>query len=410
MTEDEAHRNVGGPGYSPIVRSMSVAERRARVGVRHRLAAANRSDDVDEIVRSMVVLHATDPATVFLSVAARSLTAEPGHVEKALYEDRTLLRMLAMRRTMFVAPLDLVPALQASCGDGLAHKQRRTYAGYLEKFGAVDGDVAAWWAEVEAETHAALLTRGAATGAQLSKDVPRLRTQVDTAPGKPYSKPTNITTWVLVTLGAEGRIVRGRPNGSWGSSQYTWAPVESWVPQGIPALAAEQARAELVRRWLWTFGPAPVSDIKWWTGWTAGEVKKTLAALDVTEVDLDGTTGLALTDDLEPTPEPEPWAALLPALDPTPMGWQSRDWYLGDHGPALFDRNGNVGPTIWWNGHIVGGWAQRADGEIVWRLLEDVGADATAAISAEAERLRAWYGEVRPIPRFRTPLERELTA
>ncbi|UGT45989.1 winged helix DNA-binding domain-containing protein [Nocardia yamanashiensis] len=388
---------------------MSVAERRARVGVRHRLAMAQRSDDVDAIVRSMVVLHATDPATVFLSIAARSRTAEPGHVEKALYEDRTLLRMLAMRRTMFVAPLDLVPALQASCGDGLALKQRKTYAGYLAKFGAVEGDVAAWWAEVEAETHAALLTRGAATGAQLSKDVPRLRTQVDTAPGKPYSKPTSITTWVLVTLGAEGRIVRGRPNGSWGSSQYTWAPVESWVPQGIPALAADRARAELVRRWLWTFGPAPVSDIKWWTGWTAGEVKKTLAALDVTEVDLDGTTGLVLSDDLEPTPEPEPWAALLPALDPTPMGWQSRDWYLGEHGPALFDRNGNVGPTIWWNGHIVGGWAQRADGEIVWKLLEDAGAEATAAIAAEAERLRAWYGEVRPIPRFRTPLERELT-
>ncbi|WP_040856810.1 winged helix DNA-binding domain-containing protein [Nocardia niigatensis] len=392
------------------MRSMDAAERRARLAVRHRLATGMRGDEVEQIVRSMVVLHATDPATVYLSVAARGIGIEPGHVEKALYDDRTLLRMLAMRRTMFVAPVDLVPVLQASVAEGLAHKQRKTYGRYVEQSGEVTGSITAWWDEVEAETHAALLALGSATGAQLSREVPRLRTQVDTAPGKPYSKPTNITTWVLVTLGCEGRIVRGRPNGSWASSQYTWAPIESWLPAGIPALPAEQARAELVRKWLRAFGPAPVSDLKWWTGWTLGEVRKALALVDTAEVDLGGETGLVLADDLDSTPAPEPWAALLPALDPTLMGWQSRDWYLGPHQPALFDRNGNVGPTVWWDGRIVGGWAQRTDGEIVWRLLEDAGSDAERAVAAEAERLAAWYGDVRPIPRFRTPLERELTA
>ncbi|WP_433579062.1 winged helix DNA-binding domain-containing protein [Nocardia brasiliensis] len=392
------------------MRSIDVAERRARLAVRHRLATANRSDQVTEIARSLVALHATDPATVFLSVGARSNTLTPAHVERALYDDRTLLRMLAMRRTMFVVPVELLPVLQSSCADALAHKQRRTYGKYLEVAGVVDGAVSPWLAEVEAETHAALLARGAATGAQLSKDVPRLRTQVNTAPEKAYSKPTNITTWVLVTLGCEGRIVRGRPNGSWTSSQYTWSPIESWLPEGIPALSAEQARAELLRQWLRAFGPAPLTDLKWWTGWGVGEVRKALTPLDTVEVELDGGTGLLLADDVEPVAAPAPWAALLPALDPTPMGWQSRQWYLGPHAPALFDRNGNIGPTIWWDGRIVGGWAQRKDGEIVWRLLEDVGAEAEAVIETEAERTGAWFGEVRAIPRFRTPLERELTA
>ncbi|MEU0506553.1 winged helix DNA-binding domain-containing protein [Nocardia sp. NPDC005998] len=392
------------------MRSIDAAERRARLGVRHRLAPSNRTDDVAEIVQSLVVLHATDPATVYLSVGARSHAAEPAHVEKALYDDRTLLRMLAMRRTMFVAPIGLVPVLQASCADALAHKQRRTYGRFIEQAGVVDGDVRTWLAEVEDATHKALLARGAATGAQLSKDVPLLRTQVNPAPDKAYSRPTSITTWVLVILGVEGRIVRGRPNGSWTSSQYTWAPVESWLPQGVPTIPADEARAELVRQWLYAFGPAPIADIKWWTGWPLGEVRKALAQLDVVEVDLDGGTGLLLADDQDPTPEPEPWAALLPALDPTPMGWQSRDWYLGPHAPNLFDRNGNVGPTIWWNGRIVGGWAQRKDGEIAYRLLEDVGSDAETMIAAEAARTSEWFGEVRAIPRFRTPLERELTA
>ncbi|MEV6429761.1 winged helix DNA-binding domain-containing protein [Nocardia sp. NPDC051463] len=392
------------------MRSIDAAQRRARLAVRHRLATAARTDAVTDIARSLVVLHATDPATVFLSVGARSHTLTPAHVERALYDDRTLLRLLAMRRTMFVAPVELLPVLQASCADALADKQRRTYGKFLEVAGVVDGNVREWLADVEDETHKALLARGAATGAQLSKDVPRLRTQVDPAPGKAYSKPTSITTWVLVILGVEGRIVRGRPNGSWTSSQYSWTPAESWLPDGVARMPADLARAELVRKWLSAFGPAPVADIKWWTGWSLGDVRKALALLDTVEVDLDGATGILLADDLEPVPTPDPWVSLLPALDPTPMGWQSRDWYLGPHAPALFDRNGNIGPTIWCDGRIVGGWAQRKDGEIAYRLLEDVGSDVAAMIDAEVARTTDWFGEVRAIPRFRTPLERELTA
>jgi hypothetical protein len=92
------------------------------------------------------------------------------------------------------------------------------------------------------------------------------------------------------------------------------------------------------------------------------------------------------------------------------MGWTQRDWFLGEHGPALFDRSGNAGPTVWWDGRIVGGWAQRADGEVVFRLFEDVGSDAFRAVEAAAERLATWLGKLRVTPRFRTPLERELTS
>ncbi len=107
---------------------------------------------------------------------------------------------------------------------------------------------------------------------------------------------------------------------------------------------------------------------------------------------------------------PEPWAALLPALDPTVMGWKERGWYLGEHGPALFDTAGNAGPTVWWDGRIVGGWAVRRDGEVVFRLLEDVGGDAVAAVEAEAARVAAWLGETQVVPRFGTPLARELAS
>ncbi len=146
----------------------------------------------------------------------------------------------------------------------------------------------------------------------------------------------------------------------------------------------------------------------WWTGLGVRPVRRALAAAGAAEVDLDGVVGVALADDLEPEPPVAPWAALLPSLDPSTMGWKERRWYLGDHGPALFDRNGNAGPTLWWDGRIVGGWAQRRDGEVVTRLLDDVGADGRAAVDTEVDRLQEWLGEVRVTPRFPTPLQKEL--
>jgi hypothetical protein len=115
-----------------------------------------------------------------------------------------------------------------------------------------------------------------------------------------------------------------------------------------------------------------------------------------------------LADDVEPVERPSPSAALLPTLDPTTMGWKERGWYLGPHERALFDANGNAGPTVWWDGRIVGGWSQRCDGEIIFRLLEDVGADGVAAVEAEAERLAAWVGDARFTPGFLPPFQRAL--
>jgi hypothetical protein len=92
------------------------------------------------------------------------------------------------------------------------------------------------------------------------------------------------------------------------------------------------------------------------------------------------------------------------------MGWAERTWFLGDQAQRapLFDRSGNAGATVWWDGRVVGGWAQRKDGEIAVGLLRDIGTDAMTAIHIAAENLRRSIGEVRVTPRFHTPLERTL--
>jgi hypothetical protein len=90
------------------------------------------------------------------------------------------------------------------------------------------------------------------------------------------------------------------------------------------------------------------------------------------------------------------------------MGWFERDWYLGPHKAHVFDTNGNGGATAWWDGRIVGGWRQGDGGEVVLQLLEDIGRDATAAIEREAARLTDWLGGMKVLPRFPSPLSKQL--
>jgi hypothetical protein len=391
------------------MRRIGVEERRARLARRHHLAPADRLDDPVEIARDLVGLHASDPGSVYLAAAARMRKPALEPVEDALYEARALLRMLGMRRTMFVLPLELAAIVQAACGGAVAARERRTLERMIDAGGAHD-DAAAHLREVKDATLRALEARGEAAGAELSKDVPALAQEFPFGVGTRWGAAMRLTTRVLVLLGAEGLIVRGRPHGTWISSQYRWAPLESWLGGDLDHWDVEEAQGELVRRWLASYGPATVADVRWWTGWTLRETTRALARVDTAEVELGGEPGLALAADLEPVAAVEPWVALLPGLDPTVMGWKSREWYLGPHRPVLFDSAGNAGPTVWCDGRIVGGWGQPESGEVAFRLLEDVGAEARAAVEAEADRLGAWLGGVRASQRFGAPLVRELSS
>ncbi|MGW4818165.1 winged helix DNA-binding domain-containing protein [Streptomyces sp. NPDC004227] len=389
-------------------RYIDVAERRARLVLRHRLAAGTRAGTPEEVARALVALHGTDPATVYLGVGAR--LAEPAgtvpQTERALYEDRTLVRMHGMRHTVFVFPAELTAVVHASTGIAVAARARAALIKDMAKAGAPD---AAWLKEVEESALAALARRGQATATELAQDEPRLREQFAYAAGKSYEGVHTVSSRLLRVLGVEGKVVRGRPLGSWTSTQFRWA-----LAPEHPELDVAGAQRDLLRRWLAACGPATEADLKWWTGWRVTDVRRALAAAGAREVRVDEGTAYVTEDDVAPVAGPaEPWAALLPGLDPTAMGWQQRDWYLAPGlRPALFDGSGNVGPTVWWNGRVVGAWAQRSDGEIVWRILdrEGVGTEAEAEIARQARELADRLGPTRVTPRFRTPLEKELAA
>ena len=383
-----------------------MSERRARLVTRHRLDAALRAADPVEVARSLVCLHATDAVTVFLSIRARSEGIAPVDVERALYDERSLVRLLAMRRTLWAVPRELVPIVIAAATRAVAARERKRLEGFVRDSGVADRP-GPWLTRAANAALAAVTARGEAMTRDVVADVPLLATKLRFGSGR-WVVEQSAGARLLPQLAMEGRLVRGRPRGSWISPQFRWVTIEDWLGSPIEELDVATAQAGLLRRWLAAFGPASEADIRWWAGWTARDARAALAAVPHVQVELDGTVGYVLADDLEPTRPPTPSAALLPTLDPTTMGWKERAWYLGPHGPTLFDANGNAGPTIWWDGRVVGGWSQRRDGEIALALLEDVGGDARAAIDAEAARLQAWIGDVRFSPGFLPPFQRAL--
>jgi hypothetical protein len=315
-----------------------------------------------------------------------------------------------MRRTMFVVPRDLAAIIQAACSDTVAARERARLVGWIERAGIAE-DPDRWLARVEDETMAAFDRLGEATASDLAREVPGLRERLRFETGRASDVDVGMSTRVLFLLSAQGRILRGRPKGTLVSSLYRWVPMDRWLGDALRVWPKPEAQAELVRRYLATFAPATLIDVAWWTGWTKAETKRALAAVGAREAVLaDGTSGWLPREWAAPPAAAEPWVALLGSLDATPMGWQERGWFLGPHKARLFDTNGNIGPSIWLDDRIVGGWAQRRDGEIRWRLLEDVGREATTMIEAKVAELRAWLGPLRFIPRFRTPIEQELSA
>ena len=384
---------------------VSDVERRARLAWRH--GFARPFETVGEVADALVGLHGSDPATVFLSIRSRIDGINIEDIESALYDEPEVWRIWAMRRTMFMAPPDLASVMFAAASKGVVANERRKLLKIVKANHEI-ADPEGWIDRVSRLTVSYLHQAGRATTAEMKKNVAGLDRVLVIQQGSRQPVSMTLASRLLMVLAMDGQIAKGRPTGTWRSSQYEWLSLEAWGGRPLQVVATEDAERQLVARWLRAYGPGTFDDVKWWTGWTVSKTRAALERVGAVEVEVGGEAAFVLDDDLEPPPDPEPWVALLPGLDPSAMGWKHRDWILGDLADRLFDRNGNAGPTAWVDGAVVGGWAQRADGSIAVGLLRDVGIEATAALEREADRLSGWIGPVGLRFRFPSPYEKEL--
>ena len=382
------------------------AERRARLVARHHLGRT--ASDVTTAVRDLVALHSSDPTSPHLSLWARVPGYATVDLDEALCQDRDLWRLHAMRRTLWVAGAVDAPMLEASSTRKVAAAERRRILGWLDDADEITNPEA--FIDDLGRRILVALADGPRSTQELGDLVDGFGTRVTLGAGK-WAQQAPIGPRILYLLAMQLDLVRGTPTGTFRSSQYAWARTDRWFDTVPDRLDVRDAQAALAGRWLLAFGPATTDDVHWWTGWTKGDTRRALGGLGAVAVTLeDGTEAWLHPDDPGGDPDPAGTVALLPSLDPTPMGWKGRDFYLDDgFVPELFDHSGNVGPTVWADGRIVGGWYVRDDGDVTVGAvpLADVGPDTTARIEAEVERLQGWL-DVAINPRFPTPLETRL--
>ena len=391
-----------------MTRRIDTDERRARLARRHRLLPSLHTDDIGAIADDLVALHSSDPVTVFLSAMTRMVNPSVHAVEKALYDDRVVVRQHAMRRTLWVATPPTVRRMHAAATRSVAAAEHRRTVKMLQENGIDDGD--AWLAAARDDLLAVLHEHGSMTTRQLGRLVPALIHPLHLATGTPWAGTQNAHVRVLSGLGFDGVLVRTRPTGTWVNGQYTWAAMDDWMDGGLGDLDTREAARALADQWLRRFGPATSLDLRWWMGWAVVTMRRALADCGAVPVDLDGAEGWVAAGDEAPVEPVEPWVEVLPGLDPTTMGWKERGWYLPDEAADAFDRNGNAGPTIWVDGRVVGAWARRPDGEMRTHYFVPVAKKRRAEVDRRLDEVQTWLGSARFSVRFPGRINAQLLA
>lgn len=368
---------------------VSDEQRRALLARRHALAPEHRVGDIGAAITALTALHATEPATPHLSLLARVRELCVDDVEAALYDQRSALKLMAMRRTLWVVNRELVPAVVGSAGRRVADTERKRL---LKDAAATSDALGDGWIDEAVAAIEACLSDGELSTRELREMLPEHGGTVVAAGGTKWQVDTPIMARLMTVLAADGTVVRAHNGGHWRLSRPRFTTMTNWLGEPLASLEPHDGYVEVIRSWLRTFGPGTDTDLVWWLGSTKAAVRTAITELDIVEVRLDnGGVGWMLSDDVDELTRPpdiEPWVALLPTLDPTTMGWRERAFYLDPaHTPHLFDRNGNGGSTVWVDGRIVGCWVQDADERVQPILLEDISRDARRLLDAEVDRL-----------------------
>ena len=281
--------------------------------------------------RRLVALHATDPSTVHLSRRRRGRGPRPTSLppSDALYDDRTLTRLLGMRRTMWVVPTAVVPVVQSASTAEVEARERKRLVQAIEQAGA-GRPTALRLARRGRGGDASPLSptaRRRPGGRRSARRCRRSAQRCCSAATSKWAVEQNLTTRVLLLLGATrcrssaaGPPARGRRAATRGCRRRRGSD----RPRARPPVDRPTARVELARRWLGRLragdgrGSALVGGVdargdrqalrrRRRRGGRARRRRHRHRARRTTST---------------PSPPVEPWVALLPALDPTAMGWK----------------------------------------------------------------------------------------
>lgn len=306
----------------------------------------SRTDDIVQIVKDTVGLHATNPKGPYLSLFARTRNFKREYLDGQLYVKRNLGKIRCMRGTLHVLTKEMIPIAYVATRR-MVEKTSKRYAEFRE----------VPYEEYEAVSKLILeILKGREMTTSEIKET--LKIQLDVSA-------------ILYLMCDQGLLIRSKPR--------KYALFNEYFPDlDLTKMSEIEAITMLVQQYLGSYGPVTENDIAWWTGLTRTKVREALNNIQNRLVrikisNLKGDFILSHQDEKfikNTSPTEKRTVNLLPSLDPYLMGYKERDRYLDhEHYDKVFDRSGNATSTILLDGRVVGVWDFAEDAEPLVKLF-----------------------------------------
>ncbi|MBI3401358.1 MAG: AlkZ family DNA glycosylase [Acidobacteria bacterium] len=306
----------------------------------------------------------------------RSTRAE---IQKALWEQRALVKTTCMRLTLHLLPAaDYHLYMAALKSSALA-----AMYGHLARVGG---------GTKHAATMIAAVMDALADGPKTQQEL--------IACAKSAADPA-MRKWLQYSWTAlrpaiiEGLICYGPPRGN----EVTFVRVDAWLPRARP-IAEDNARRELVRRFLAAYGPATVRDFMKWSGIKAAEARRVWTSLEdeLAAVSVDGVSQSVLRRDLPALVNhaPDGSLRLLPSFDPFLLAHATKDHLIDvRHYKRVYRNAGWITPVVLIDGRVAGIWSLEPRGKAAAarvQMFASPGRATRAGIEREAAALAAFLG------------------
>lgn len=351
--------------------------------LRKQLSLDGKSKDFYGVVKAQIGLHSTDYWTPYLSVWARIGDYDARDVFSSLNSGRRVVRVNTFRGTVHVVHLENLPLVIRATGPRLGRWVRKHP--FLKKHS--DSEIEEMLADVlDALEDQPLRMR------ELKKARPHI------AEGM---------RWLIFLLAARGLVVRATaPHAR--STQTAYARLDKWSPRvKVQDIPEDEAIGMLLQIYVEAFGPVSVNDFAWWLPWTKTKTRKAMeTAKGIVSCEISGSThyisdkDLEVISSLEAPADPVIW--FLPYEDHLPKAFIERSWFLDeecqqrlfprsaafhwpegsetkrampDTGGTGVNQSGEIRPSIWLNGRIIGRWEFGERDKryfVVYDLYEDI--------------------------------------
>ena len=285
------------------MRELSWAQVIGRRVARSSLARPSSGTKLVEIVRGTPLIQAQVFAAAELCLSARVRGFTRQRLSDALYVERSLVRTWSLRGTLHLVPADEAALWAAAARGSCPYWQT---SAWLTKYGLTRRRVSALIAAIGESLQSCCLTRS------------ELATAVEARLGWTHPLLRSGYGQLLHPAAMTGRLCFGPPKGA----NVTFVRADEWLG-GWPQVDGDQARREILRRYLHTFGPARPADFSIWSGFQPAAARQLFAEARLQQVSIEGTRAFVLPGDTT-FRAPRPSVRLLPRYDAYVIGSRPR--------------------------------------------------------------------------------------